>query len=387
MMPEFIAGLELSERYFAEVVEPILAEVAPDLRYVAGRIGPGSDVIGLDTARSMDHDWGPRVTIWLGEDERAARHHDLRAAIGERLPATFLGFPTRYGVHDDGTLHMASEDAVAHGHNVTISAVRQWFGGGDREDPETAAWIRLPDAAIDAAIAGEPIDLAPAIWVTLPMQWLLESTAGRIFRDDQGAMSRLRSALAWYPDDVWRYLMAAQWRRLDQLEPFVGRCGEVGDDLGSQLVAFSQIRDVMRLAFLQECRYAPYAKWLGTAFARLEAAPVLQPWLDEVRHARTWQEREAALVNAVQWLGERQNAMGIAEWVDATPRSFHDRPFQVLFAGRFGDALMRAVTDPAVHALPPHIGGIDQITDSTDVIGRGDFQRAIGEWMMAATGT
>jgi hypothetical protein len=160
----------------------------------------------------------------------------------------------------------------------------------------------------------------------------------------------------------------------------------VEDDLGSQLVAFSQIRDVMRLAFLQERRYAPYAKWFGTAFARLEAAPVLQPWLDAARHAPAWQEREAALVNAVRWLGERQNAMGIAEQVDATPRSFHSRPFQVLFAGRFGDALMRGVTDPAVRVLPTHIGGIDQITASTDVIGRGDLQRAIRDWLAGVAG-
>ena len=38
-----------------------------------------------------------------------------------------------------------------------------------------------------------------------------------------------RSHLSWYSDQVWRYVLACQWMRLSQEEPFVGRCGEVGD--------------------------------------------------------------------------------------------------------------------------------------------------------------
>jgi hypothetical protein len=39
-----------------------------------------------------------------------------------------------------------------------------------------------------------------------------------------------RGRLAWYPDDVWRHVLACQWKRISQEEAFVGRCGEVGDD-------------------------------------------------------------------------------------------------------------------------------------------------------------
>ena len=41
-----------------------------------------------------------------------------------------------------------------------------------------------------------------------------------------------------------------------------------------RLTAALLVRDVMRLAFLIERQYAPYAKWFGTGFARLDGWPV-----------------------------------------------------------------------------------------------------------------
>jgi hypothetical protein len=43
-------------------------------------------------------------------------------------------------------------------------------------------------------------DLTPATWLTLSEQRLLETTAGRIFRDDLGTITTIRLALAWYPE-------------------------------------------------------------------------------------------------------------------------------------------------------------------------------------------
>ena len=49
-------------------------------------------------------------------------------------------------------------------------------------------------------------------------------------------------------------------------------------------------------------------------------------------------------------------------------RPFFDRPFPVLGAGRFADALRASIREPAVAALPP-IGAIDQFVDSPPVLG------------------
>jgi hypothetical protein len=57
-----------------------------------------------------------------------------------------------------------------------------------------------------------------------------------------------------------------------QEEPFVARTGDVGDELGSQVIAGRLVRALMQLCFLMERRYAPYSKWFGTGFSRLSIA-------------------------------------------------------------------------------------------------------------------
>jgi hypothetical protein len=161
----------------------------------------------------------------------------------------------------------------------------------------------------------------------------------------------------------------------------VSRTGDVGDDLGSHVIGLSLVRDVMRLALLQARHYAPYPKWLGTAFARVPDVAELVPWLNRARFAVTWQEREAGIVGAVRALTARHNALGLTTPVDPTPRPFHQRPFTVMDAERFADALTTSIQDPAVQALPKHLGGIDQYLDSTDALVNAELRQALREWL------
>jgi Domain of unknown function (DUF4037) len=96
-------------------------------------------------------------------------------------------------------------------------------------------------------------------WLATPQQILLEVTRGGVFHDPSGELRAVRAALDWYPQDVWLWLLACQWRRLDQEEPFVGRTAEVGDEIGSRVIAARLVRDLVRLCFLLERRYAPYS--------------------------------------------------------------------------------------------------------------------------------
>lgn len=51
MTAAFIPGRELSRLFYREQVRPLLDASWPGLAHTAALIGPGSDVLGFDTAR------------------------------------------------------------------------------------------------------------------------------------------------------------------------------------------------------------------------------------------------------------------------------------------------------------------------------------------------
>ncbi|WP_051731832.1 DUF4037 domain-containing protein [Kitasatospora phosalacinea] len=353
--PPFLPGLDLSRALYEEAVRPLLASAHPGLRYAAARIGAGSEVLGFDTARSTDHDWGPRLQLFLAPAD-ARRHgravHDLLAA---RLPGEIRGWSTHYrgtGNPDDPVSHL--EPAPADGpvdHRVTVGDLPGWLA--ERLGPPAAAW---------ADAAPGPLD-----WLALPQQRLAEFTGGAVFHDGLGTFTAARERLRWYPDQVWRHLLACQWQRIAQEEAFAGRCAEAGDDLGGALVTAHLVRDLMRLAFLMGRRYAPYDKWFGSAFARLETAPALAPALRAALAAPDPRARERHLCEAYEAAARAHNALGLTEPLDPARRRYYGRPYLVLHADRFARALQRTVTEPRLRDRPL-TGAVDQWADSTDLL-------------------
>jgi hypothetical protein len=146
------------------------------------------------------------------------------------------------------------------------------------------------------------------------------------------------------------------------------------------MLAARVARDLVRIGFLLERRWAPYSKWLTTAFAHLTLADQLGPYLREALHATQWRDREAALCTAASHLAAATNRVGLAEPVDPAPRRFHSRDIHVLGAERLTRALTDAITDPPLRDLLARLGhrpgravghlpgAIDQATDSVDVL-------------------
>jgi hypothetical protein len=351
--PVFIPGLELSSALYTEIVAPILAEAYPNLRYSAALIGYGSEVLGYDTARSTDHEWGPRLLLLVAEDDHVRHAEAIHALLGQRLPPTFRGFSTHFGPPAaDGVQQPAAHVSGSIVHKIPVYPLRglltHWLGA----DPFAEM------TAID--------------WLLMPQQKLLEVTAGRVFHDGLGKLAPVREKLAWYPPAVWRYLLAAQWQRISQQEAFVGRAGEVDDELGSSLVTGMLVRDVMGLCFLMERRYAPYSKWFGTAFAELTCAPRLLPLLRSVQRATTWHERDAALTPVYETVAGLHNDLGITEPIDPQVRYYHGgRPFHVIHGERFAAAIVDTIEEPEVRSLVQRaglIGSVDQVSDNVDVV-------------------
>jgi hypothetical protein len=202
-------------------------------------------------------------------------------------------------------------------------------------------------------------------------------TAGVVVRDDTGELTAARASLAWYPLEVWRYLLAAGWARIAQEEAFVGRSGSRGDDIGSRVIAARLVHDVMRLAFLLERRYAPYPKWLGTAFASLTSAAALLPPLDAALRADSWHEREAQLGVAYERAAAIHNSLGITAPADTALRRYHERPFTVLGADRFVAACRAAIEDPELRAIDSDVGAVDQLADATELLSRPELAREL----------
>ena len=124
-MPEFIQGLELSRRFFCEVVRPILCERYPRLRYSAGLIGSGSEVLGYDDVVSSDHNWGPRLMLFLAKDERERVGAPISRRLRRELPHEFLGYPTNFSTpktsaDDVGTQLMQASDGGEVNHRVDL---------------------------------------------------------------------------------------------------------------------------------------------------------------------------------------------------------------------------------------------------------------------------
>jgi hypothetical protein len=344
----FIKGLELSRLFYEEAVEPLLTENFPEIPHSAALLGPGSDVLGFDTPQSTDHDWGPRLKLFLSEADHEVHRDEIDRVLQDKLPREIHGYPTGFGRHEDDTAVMAAAQNGPMHHGVSILTVRGFFTRYLNYDPD-----------------GE---LGAVDWLTFPEQRLRSLVAGGVFHDGLHQLEPIRARLSYYPHDVWLYLLAVQWRRLSQEEHLMGRCGQVGDDLGSRLVAAHLVRDLMRLCFLMERQYAPYTKWFGTAFAQLNCAETLTPILSQVLRADTWQSREKHLSAAYEFVAAKHNSLGITEPLSARVSRFHDRPFLVINADRFADRIRGAMTSEEVRTLPENVGGIDQFVDSTDIL-------------------
>ena len=332
----FVPGLELSRRFYTEVVAPLCTTALRGTPYSAALLGWGSDVQGYDTIRSTDHAWGPRLQIFLAGEDYHEHAASLDALLERELPQEFAGYPVRFAFPDGTPPH----------HWVQIVDVWDFFAQQLNADP-----------------AG---GLSTAEWLMVPTQLLRELTGGEVFHDGTGLLTEYRKALAWYPDDVWRYVLACQWQRLSQEEAFVGRCGELGDELGSAVIAARQVRDLMRLCLLMNRIYPPYSKWLGTAFAALPCAPNLSPHLTRALTTETWQDRERHLSAAYQATAALHNELALTARLATDVRDYHTRPFKVLDATRFAVALTATITDPVLRKLPL-VGAIDQYVDSTDL--------------------
>lgn len=352
-MTPFVKGMDLAREFYRQAVRPIMSRRFPRLRHSAALLGSGSEVLGYDDAVSADHHWGPRAMIFLEQDDHIAVADEMKRILAAELPYRFMGYSTNFSAPktsdgDHGTQILQEISTGAVNHRVEILTLhgfmREYLGIGAEQA------------------------LCAADWLSLPQQKLLSFTSGAVFHDELD-IQRIRDRYSYFPQDLWLYLLACAWSRIGQDEHLAPRAGAIGDELGSSVIAGRLARSIILLCFLYERRYAPYPKWLGTAFAGLRCAKELAPILRSLQAGDTWRDRERHLCSAYEILNGMHNSRDLTKPVQPAVENFHGRGFLVSNAWRYSEALLAEVHDGEVKAIAEQsqIGSIDQFSDSTDL--------------------
>lgn len=342
---KFIPGLKLGELFYKEVIGPILAADFPELKYSTALIGEGSEILGYDTPQSTDHCWGPRTMLFLSNEDYEKIGKKVLETLQAKLPPEFMGYSTKMDCPVKDT--------------INIFTIQNFFEKHLTIDPTK--------------------NLEIFDWLIFPSQKLLEITSGEIFHDDLGLL-KIREKFSYYPHDIWLYILSCQWTKISQEEAFVGRCGDVGDELGSQIVAARIVRELMKLCFLLEKRYVPYSKWFGTAFAELKSAKELSPIFQKALLAGSWKEREKWLSEAYEILAELHNSQKITEPLPTKVSSYHERPYLVIHADKFAEAIKEKIESEEVKSIKTNVGSVDQFMDSTDVLSYPQIFKKLKIW-------
>ena len=228
-----MTGLELSMQLYRDKVRAAIAAEFPEHegRIAVGLAGPGSECFGYDDAISRDHDFAPRLCLWLTEAD--ARE------IGERLRARYAAWTAEFD-----PVTATAEDRSG---PIAIPDYYRRFTGCPGVPPDAFAWLRVPEHLLAAA------------------------TNGKVFRDDLGEFSAIRNALlAGYPADVKRKRLAARLFTMGQAGQYnLPRCIRRGDAVAAQLALSEFLRAALEAICLLNGRYAPYYKWLYRAASEL----------------------------------------------------------------------------------------------------------------------
>ena len=243
-------GLEISKAYFEAYGAPMLREQFPDLMplMAAGLTGSGSECFGYDDEISRDHDFEPGFCLFLPGEDRVSRQEAFRLERAyARLPREFMGLSR---------------------------GLMQPVGGARRGVMRTAEFFSDKVGAPDGL-------LTPMQWLSTPDSALAEATNGALFYDGLGDVTRIRQALARYPEDVRRKKLAGNLLLMAQSGQYnYQRCIRHGETGAAQLAAVEFVRHTMQTVFLLNGVYQPYYKWCFRAMRGLPRLSLLAELLE-----------------------------------------------------------------------------------------------------------
>ena len=236
---ENIKGLELSKKYFYDLVLPEfeknLNNVLPLCAF--GLVGEGSECYGYDDKISQDHDFGPSVCIWLRKDDYL-KHKDKINEVLKKLPKTYLGFQelkeSEWGSDRRGLLNI--EDFYFK------------FLGSSKAPETIAGWQKIPETALATV------------------------TNGEVFLDNLGEFTKVRKDLLnYYPEPMRQNKIATRLMNISQHGQYnYTRCLKRNDLVAANQCLYLFVDEIIHLVFLLNRRYKIFYKWSNRALLDLK---------------------------------------------------------------------------------------------------------------------
>lgn len=243
-------GLEICEKFYLEHGLPMLEHDFAHImdKICVGLVGSGSECLGYDDDISHDHDFECGFCIFIPDESVLDRRSAfLLERAYSKLPREFMGIK-----------------------RSSISPVGGSRHGVIRIDEFLRAKTGTPDGA-----------LGLGDWLSIPEQSLLELTNGKIFLDGTKEMTKIRHALAYFPEDVRLKKLAGQLLLMGQAGQYnYGRCVSRSDFAGAQMCVIEFVKSAISVIFLLNRRYVPYYKWTFRALCELDVLSHLAQMLE-----------------------------------------------------------------------------------------------------------
>ena len=234
-----IKGLEVSKRYFYDIVLPEFKKTLFDILPLCafGLVGEGSECYGYDDELSKDHDFGPSVCIWLRKDDYLKYKDRINEAL-ETLPKTYLGFQelkeSEWGYNRRGLLNI--EDFYFK------------FIGSANSPKTINDWQKIPENALATV------------------------TNGEVFLDNLGEFTKIREQLLnYYPEAIRQNKIATRLMNISQHGQYnYVRCLRRNDLVAANQCLYLFVDEVIHLVFLLNRRYKIFYKWANRALLDLK---------------------------------------------------------------------------------------------------------------------
>lgn len=351
-MSKFIKGMELCEGFFNDCARVILEEKFPNIKYSAGLIGYGSDVLGYDDTVSTDHMWGPRFYLFL--DKKDIHQKDnIFQVLSANLPYTYKGYSVNFTEPDP------NDCGVQHPQFINEGKVNP------------LVFIQTFDDYLNEQLGTSDLNnIKPFEWLSFSEHRLLSLVSGKFFVDGLNC-AEIISKIKYYPREVKLYMIASNWDIIASEQAFIKRCGECGDEIGSRIICSRIAERLMRLCFLYKNTYAPYSKWFGTAFSRLDVNNKIKHTIELALSASSLEEREENIVEAQALVADIHNASGLTDFVDYQIESYFGRNIKVIFADKFVEATAKKLENTVFENIPligtlSQIGGLSSLADEKE---------------------